>query len=248
MRIDRLNNIKSIWLREKQRNNRRIVYFVMIVAAVAYLFVLSSVFLLKRNDGAVSSQAAVAQFEGEALRNHEAETIVAKVPTATTKSSALPTYRPAGKHRFAHVTPSASSMPEHSWKSTSGTGMKVYTTSSAAVKHIGSAAGSSGGGGGTIASSQSSTFGTSTSIMVVPTMARVSSRSLSAANTLAAEAQVLESTAQERVAKPGIRRLDGEDDPLEPFQDVPVGEGVWALLFLAMAYAGVMIYRKRKNA
>ena len=235
MRYDFILNMININRRERMRKRRTMALLFLCVCAVGYLGIVLSLAFFKGSDVPVAEQIVVTTAE----------------PKAAAKPVATPTYRPAGKITRVTSQPAAATTkaPEHTWKSTSNTAVKVHTTSSATVKSI--------GGGGVATSSRpanttvfnpSSAFGVSTSIMVVPTLARVSSRSLTADNTRAAEAEVIESTSQGRAAKPGIRKVDGDDDPLEPFQDtVPLGSGLWILLFLVATYGAVMVYR-RKNA
>ena len=241
MRIDKLNNIQSIWQREKQRNRRRMVFFFLIVLGSAYLVLLGSVFLFQR------SGQDTAKFENDVIRvSGTADADGLTLPAV--KPATLPTYRPAGKitHDYSHAMP-ASAAPQYTWKSTSGgSGIKVHTTSSATVKNIGSGASSSGGQvSGVTVTAQSSAFGTSTSIMVVPTIARVSSRNLNAANTMAAEAEVINTGTSERQGKAGIKTW-GDHDP-DPMLD-PIGDGLWALLALVHAYTLWTIYRRKSHS
>jgi len=246
MRIDQLNNFQRIVERERGKNYRRIVYFLLIVAGCAYASVLLSVFVFKRSDGAVTGQLTVTKYEAEVIRVSANEAAAGSKAVAKALPSAMPSYRPAGKIRHSYSTAASSYVPQHQWQSTSAAGLKVYTTSSASVKNIGSGASSSGGQvSGVTVTAQSSAFGTSTSIMVVPTIARVSARNLNAANTMAAEAEVLNSSTSERAAKPGIRRVD--DDPLDPMLD-PIGDGLWALLILALGYGAFMFYRRKSHS
>jgi len=241
MRIDKLNNIQSIWQREKQRNRRRMVYFFLIVLGSAYLVLIGSLFISQR------SGQDTAKFENDVIRvSGTADADGLTLPAV--KPATLPTYRPAGKitHNYSQTT-SSSAAPQHTWKSTSGgSGIKVHTTSSATVKNVGSGASFSGGQvSGVTVTAQSSAFGTSTSIMVVPTIARVSSRNLNAANTMAAEAEVINTGTSERQGKAGIKTW-GDHDP-DPMLD-PIGDGLWALLILALGYGAFMFYRRKSHS
>lgn len=244
MRLDYINNMRNIYRQEKMRTYRRTVLFFLSLAVLAYLGMLVSIMVGTRDDG-VSCQAAVAKYESSAVRVAVDASSTAGTPAADVRATqaAIPKYRPSVGMRHSYV-PSASSMPQHTFQSTSS-GITVHTTSSATVKNVGGSGSAGGSGGGTaVTSSSSAAFSASTSIMVLPTLARVSSRSLTAENTLAAEAEIIENTATERAAKPGIRRV--YDDPFDPFLD-PVGEGLWALLLFAAAYGVFMFCRKRQR-
>lgn len=249
MRIDYINNMKDIYRKEKIRTRRNTVLFFLGLAGVAYLSIVLSVSLFKRNDSVISGQSAVAKYESAVTKQATELPLTTTTATASdvaVKQSATPAYRPSVHiaHSVAPVT-TTSYAPEHTWRSTSNAAITVHTTSSATVKNIGG--GGSGGShssGGTTIASSSSAFGSSTSIMVVPTIARASSRNLNASTTMAAEAEVIESTAQERAAKPGIHKVNGYPDI--PFPD-PVGDGLWVLLFLAAGYGLTVIYRCKQR-
>lgn len=252
MRNDFIQNMININRRERMRKRRNMVIFFLGLCAFAYFGLVLSLTVFKSNEGLVSGQVAVAKFESESVKKAsetKGVTVTVSEPKATVKPAATPTYRPAGKitRSSSQPTPAVTQTPEHTWKSTSNSAVKVHTTSSATVQHVGGGGVSTGARtSGTTVTTPSSAFGVSTSIMVVPTLARVSSRSLTADNTRAAEAEVLESTAQGRAAKPGIRRVDGDDDPLGPMED-PIGDGLWTLLFLVVAYGAVMFYRRKQR-
>ena len=248
MRTDYFQNMQKIYRQERLRNYRNKIIFYLGIAAFAYLGVVLSITVFKRNDSAISGQAAVAKYEGEAIK--QPTTIATSTATSNSSASATatPVYRRSAGLVHHSAAPAASPLPQLSWRSTSsGSSMTVYTTSSASLKNIGGG-GSIGGstGGSSAGGIATSAFGTSTSIMVVPTLARVSSRDLTAANTIAAEAEIIDNSEAGRAAKPGIKRLDGDDDPLDPAY-TPIGEGLWILLFLVAAYGGLVLYRRKTN-
>ena len=249
MRIDLINRMKKIQQQERMRTRRNKVFFFLCLAGVAYLAIVVSLFALQRNDSVISTQEAVARYESNVTKQATESPLLktsAKPMKVPAKEPAISLHRSGGKIKHA-AAPAANtaSAPEHSWRSTSGSGLTVHTTSSATVKSIGGGGGSAGGGGGRgSVTSSSSAFGGSTSIMVVPTLARASSHNLNASTTMAAEAQVIESTAQDRAAKPGIRTTNGYPDI--PFPD-PIGDGLWVLLVLAAAYAAFTLYRRKQR-
>ena len=88
----------------------------------------------------------------------------------------------------------------------------------------------------------------STSIIVVPTLSRISAHELTASNLLAAQAQVIKSSSAEDQGHPGIRKVGGYNDtPLDPYLN-PVGEGILTLLLLVAAYGGFIICRRKRRA
>ena len=52
-----------------------------------------------------------------------------------------------------------------------------------------------------------------------------------------------------RANKPGIRRDDWEDDPDpdNPGEPAPIGDGMWALLFCAAVFSGVIAFRRKRQ-
>ncbi len=249
MRIDYIKNMKDIYRREKAKNYRRTVIFFFGLAVLAYLGILTTVMLAKRNDTAISGQAAVAKYEGEVIRQTAQSESAAVAATSNTVTPATRAYRHAGViHHSAPSAVSTPAAPKHNFQSPNSGALRVHTTSSATVKTIGGGGGggAAGGGGGSSTSitGAGSAFAVSTSNMVLSTAAWTSSRSLTAANTMAAEAQVIEATAQEHAAKPGIKKVNGYPDI--PFPD-PVGDGIWILLALAAAYIVVIIYRRKQT-
>lgn len=245
MRIDILNNMKAIIKSEKRRSTRRWFIFAGVILGIGYLFILLSTYVLKPRDA--SDQAAVNQYEGSVIR---VDAFVAPGPSkhASGRTEAVyhTDYRPAGliHHEVTPVNPTAS---QYSNQSSNSQAVKVYTTSSVKARNLG--AGISSGSGTsetTVHVSSSVPFSTSTSSMVMSTAVWTSSRSLSAKNTLAAEQQLLADNNAENAgrANHNIRRW-GSHDP-EPMPD-PIGEGLWALFFLAVAYAGAILIHRRKQ-
>ncbi len=249
MRLDYINNMRNIYRQEKLRNYRRTVIFFLSVGVMAYLAVLVTIMTAKRDESAVSGQVAVTKFEGEVIqRASDAPSASASPTPADVKAAqpSTPAYRPAGLVRHTAAQPASSPLPQQSFRSTSNAALTVHTTSSATVKNIGGGGSTAGATtrGTSVTTSSSTAFSTSTSIMVLPTLARASSRNLNAANTLAAEAEIIENTATDRAAKPGIKRVDGH--PLDPFMD-PVGDALLPLILLALAYGSFILYRRRQR-
>ncbi len=268
MRIDFLNDMQSLLQQEKNRNYRRRVVFFLIVGALVLFGIQLSIMVSRRAESDVMGQAAVAKFEKEAYNRSQE---VAQGGTATpvivssSKSRASQQYRPSvNVHQHSHMASYSHSVaaPQYSFRSANTGAVTVYTTSSATVKSIGgggSGSGSSVDGGSSVGSSigggsaGGSVSGASvdrngsTSIMVVPTLARISSRELTASNILAAQEQVIKEGAADRQGQPGIRKVNGNDKPFDPFMD-PIGEGVLALLLLAAAYGVFVVYHRKQRA
>lgn len=240
MRIDQLINIQSVYQQQKQRRHKRLVLFGLGVMVVAYLGVLGGVYKSSKDTKVVSSQAAVASYEGAVFQHTNAmsvpavgtPTVMAGVPRFSGNTALLHTYAPQG----------GAATPQHTWQRT-GVALTVHTTSSAVVHNIGGGGSGGGatGGGGSVASSA---FAHSTSSMVVPTLAWSSSRSLSADNTRAAREAIIDAGTPGRQGKPGIRRDNWDDygQDEEPFLD-PIGNGLWVLLFLAAGYGVFTAFR-----
>lgn len=244
MRIDILNNMKAIIKSEKRRSTRRWFIFAGVILGLGYLFILLSTYVLKPSDA--SDQAAVNQYEGSVIR---VDAFVAPVPSKHASGRTIAVYhtdyRQSGliHHEVEPVNPTASQYSNHTSNSQP---IKVYTTSSAIARNLGAGISSGSGiSGTTVHVSSSIPFSTSTSSMVMSTAVWTSSRSLSAKNTLAAEQQLLADNSIENTGVHGeIRRVGGK--PLDPFMD-PIGDGLWALLFLAVAYAGAILIHRRKQ-
>lgn len=251
MRIDILNNMKAIINSEKRRSTRRWFIFAGVILGLGYLFILLSTYMLKPSNA--SDQAAVNQYEGSVIR---VDAFVAPGPSKHASGRIVAAYhtdyRQSGliHHEVEPVNPTASQYGNHTSNSQP---IKVYTTSSAKARNLGAGISSgSGTSGTTVHVSSSVPFSTSTSSMVMSTAVWTSSRSLSAKNTLAAEQQLLADNSADAISHVGkIRRLNGEDDddnPLEPMKDpVPLGDGLWALLIAAVAYAGAVLIHRRKQ-
>jgi hypothetical protein len=239
------------------------VVFFLIVGALAWLGVQLSIMVSKRAESDVMGQAAVAKFEKEAYnRSQEAAQGITTAPVTlpSSKSRALQQYMPSvNVHQHSHTASYSHSMaaPQYSFRSANTGAVMVYTTSSATVNSIGggSGGGSTGGGSSSVSGIGGGSAGgsvsgasigrnSSTSILVVPTVARISSRELTASNILAAQEQVIKDGAAERQGQPGIRKVGGL--PYDPFMN-PIGEGVWALLLLVAAYGVFMVYRRNQR-
>lgn len=252
MRIDILNHKKAILQQEKRRSTRRWIIFAGLICGIGYLFILVSTYVLGSR-GDASDQTAVNKYESSVVR---VDAFVAPGPTKHATGRIVTVnhsdYRPSGliQHEVAPVNPTAAPTTINT-NSSNAQALKVHTTSSADVHSVGS--GVSGGGSAsssTVHVNSSVPFSASTSNMVMSTATWTSARSLTASNTLAAEAQVLESSSQGRMARPGIRRdsWDDYDQDPEPFGDtVPIGDGLWALLLAAVVYAGAVLIRRRKQ-
>ena len=136
--------------------------------------------------------------------------------------------------------PSISLMPQ---QQSSSVAIPMYTTSSAIVHHIGG-----GGSAAPVASSINSSVANnshSTSAIVVPTIVWASSRSLTAANTIQAERELIRSNGP---AQP-INNDPKGGLPPEPFPDDPVESpvGSMGMLFvLAAGYGIAVLVRKNK--
>ena len=244
MRID-MKTIKSVYQQQNQQNRRKWMIVGLGVLALVYGGVLLDKFISSRDLIFVSDDKAVSRFEGGAIARDAVVTDAPMLPPSA-KMTGAPTFRGNTSllHTYAPNGGVSATAPSHTWKST-GTAMKVHTTSSANVHHI--------GGGSSVrpvfASSSNvsaDAFVHSTSSMVVPTMAWASARNLSVDNTRAAQAAVIEGGSP--MAKPGgtIKRLDGEDNPEEPFPDPqPIGDGLWVLLLLASGYGALLLRRRR---
>lgn len=57
-----------------------------------------------------------------------------------------------------------------------------------------------------------------------------------------------------RANMPGIKRVgeddgfeEGETDPENPGEPFPIGEGMWALLFCAAVFSGVIAFRRKRQ-
>jgi len=244
MRIDILNNMKAIIKSEKRRSTRRWFIFAGVILGLGYLFILLSTYVLKPGDA--SYQDAVNQYESSVIR---VDAFVAPVPAKHASGRTIAVYhtdyRQSGliHHEVEPVNPTASQYGNHTSNSQP---IKVYTTSSAKARNLGAGINTGSGASGTTAHVSSAVpFSTSTSSMVMPTAVWTSSRSLSAKNTLAAEQQLLADNSIENTGVHGeIRRVGGK--PLDPFMD-PIGDGLWALFFLAVAYAGAVLIHRRKQ-
>ena len=237
MRIDELMNIQSVYQQQKQRRHKQLVLVGLGVMVLAYLGVLGAVYKSSKDTKVVSSQAAVAGYEGAVFQHTDAmsvpavgtPTIMAGVPRFSGNTALLHTYAPQG----------GAAAPQHTWQST-GVALTVHTTSSAVVHNIGGGGSGGGatGGGGSVAGSA---FAHSTSSMVVPTLAWSSSRSLSVDNTRAAREAVIDAGTAEKTGGT-IHTVYGT--PEDFYEDeIPVGNGLWVLLFLAAGYGAFSAVR-----
>lgn len=245
MRIDIVKNMKAIIQQEKRRTTRRWVIFFGGVFGVCYLFILLSVFVLKKGGADASDPQAVNKFESSVVH---VDAFVAPGPTKHATGSTMVTYhsnyRPAGliRHEGTAVNPVSHSV-ETKQPAASQT-FKVHTTSSAQVHNVGSGVSAGSAATGTTHVSSSVPFSTSTSNMVMSTALWTSSRALTAQNTIAAEQQLLAANSADAVDRPGeIRRVGGK--PLDPFMD-PIGDALPALLLAALAYAAVIVVKRKR--
>lgn len=246
MRIN-MKTIKSVYQQQSQQSRRKWMIVGLGVLALVYGGVLLDKFISSHDLIFVSDDKAISRFEGGAIAR-DAVVMDAPMLPPSAKMTGAPTFRGNTSllHTYAPNGGVSATAPSHTWKST-GTAMKVHTTSSANVHHIGS-----GSSVRPVFASSSNVsvdaFVHSTSAMVVPTMAWSSARSLSVDNTRAAQAAVIGDASSERFAKPTIKRDwwdDVPEDP-EPYPDEqPIGDGLWALLLLASGY-GTLLLRRRK--
>ena len=147
MRTDYFQNMQRIHRQERIRNYRNKIIFYLGIAVFAYLGVVLSITIFKRNDSVISGQAAVTKYEGETIKQTNIPSATATATSnSSAKAAAVPTYRPSSRAIHAAApSPSGSPVPQYTWRST-GSGGTVYTTSSATVKNIGGGGGSAGGG------------------------------------------------------------------------------------------------------
>ena len=235
--------MKAIIQQEKRRSTRRWVFFFGGVIAVLYLCVLVSTYVLKPGHDA-SDPLTVNKYEQQVI--HVDAYVASATPAYKAQNNVVlrRDYQPAGTiHRevvetkpIVHAVTNAPATSQP---------IRVYTTSSAKVHNVGS--GRVGGSSSTAITNVSSSvpFTSSTSNMVMSTAVWTSSRSLSAQNTLAAEQRLLAANNADAVADDagGPHRVGGK--PLDPFMD-PIGDGLIALLLAALAYAGVIVHKRKR--
>ncbi len=238
MQLTNLRNIYEIFV-ERQRKRRRNAYFIIGLLAVGYCLMTYFVVTRPKPD---YEQMVVPQIKAE--------------PSETASASSTPVFKPSTYHRSTAYSGHSVSVPAMSMRSVnnhsgSGAAVKVYSTSSAAPKSVGSGAAATGGGSssGTVVSTAyaRASAGQSTSAILSPSLPRLSRRSLTADNIVKAEQQVIDQNGPRAVSS-RIRR-DGWDDygqDDEPFLD-PIGEGMWLLVALAAAYAMFILYRRKQR-
>ena len=242
MRIN-MKTIKSVYQQQGQQSRRKWMIVGLGVLALVYGGVLLDKFISSHDLIFVSDDKAVSRFEGGAIAR-DAVVMDAPMLPPSAKMTGAPTFRGNTSllHTYAPSGGVSATAPSHTWKST-GTAMKVHTTSSANVHHIGS-----GSSVRPVFASSSNVsvdaFVHSTSAMVVPTMAWSSARSLSVDNTRAAQAAIIEGGTPEHDNSSGIRGVTGTPDDL--FEDEqPIGDGLWVLLLLASGYGTLLLRRRR---
>lgn len=247
MRIDIVKNMRAIIQREKMRTTRRWVIFIGIILGIGYLFILISTYVLKPNGTDASDQAAVNRYENSVVR---VDAFVAPGPSKHAVGRTVVAYHsgynPGGviRHDVTTINP-VSHFVNGSTNPSSA--VKVHTTSSAKVHNVGSGVSSGGSAaiGTTSQVSSSVPFSSSTSNMVVSTAVWTSSRALSAQNTLENEQRLIAANNVDATASAAApRRVGGK--PLDPFMD-PIGDGLFALLMAALVYAGIVIFRRKKQ-
>ncbi len=214
-------------------NRRHVVVTCLVILFAGYLCLLRYVFLHHNEWDAVE------------------EAVLINAPSDRTYAPTVnaPRLAPSSLRRTGSVPVPVShyQAPVSRFQSTAPAGT-IHTSSSAQIHHIGGG-GSTGGtftGTTTTVSNNivSSPISVSTSVYVLPTLARVSSRNLNAETTRRAEQDVVDKNGPER--RVTNRRNDEWDDygqDPEPFPDeVPVG-APWVMLLLA---GGYMIKKYRK--
>jgi len=150
-------------------------------------------------------------------------------------------------NQYVHASSSynGAAMPKATMSSTSA--IKVYTTSSATVNNVGSGNATSGGNAvssTSIVSRVQSSAIAYTGAIYVPTLRN--------AVTPVGATQAAEVTSS-RSALPSRRTTDdgqlpGYNEDPEPDEEiVPIGNGLWALLLLALGYGAVLLRRKGEN-
>ena len=237
----RIDNIIKDWQQATIGSRLRMGAFLILVGALCCFCVIEILQNIKSGLD-LTDKAVVEKYEKEAYSRSLAVQQGITMPTgaSSSKSSALPQYKPSvNVHHSSHAAYSPSvAAPQYTFRSASTGAVTVYSTSSATVKNIGN-----GGVGGSISGAAMNRSG-STSIIVVPTLSRISAHELTASNLLAAQAQVIKSSSAEDQGHPGIRKVNGL--PEDPFPN-PVGDGILILLLLVAAYGVFMVCRKKQR-
>ena len=244
-----VQDMKVMMQQDKGQAARLWLLFIAMVAGIGYLCYLGTNCVMEMMGGETAEQKVIRTYESAG--GGQVDAFVAPLPTvrSSAKATAIrrPSYRPAGVIRRPEVSSAMPPLVKPKWQQAANNSqaVKVFTTSSAKIHNLGSGMGTKGENGGTtVVTSSATPFGSSTSSMLISTAVWTSSRSLSAQNTLSAEQQMLASGNTNTQSHPGnIRRVD--DDPLDPFMD-PIGDGLMALLLAALAYAAVVVFRRKR--
>lgn len=247
-----VQDMKVMMQQDKGQAARLWLLFIAMVAGIGYLCYLGTNCVIEMMGGETAEQKVIRTYESAA--GGQVDACVAPLPTvrSSAKATAIrrPAYRPAGAIRRPEVSSAMPPLVKPKWQQAANNSqaVKVFTTSSAKIHNLGSGMGTKGGNGGTtVVTSSATPFGSSTSSMLISSAVWTSSRSLSARNTLSAEQQMLASSDASQ-ARPGNIRRDFPGDDPDPFPDpeAPIGDGVIALLLAALAYAAVIVFRRKR--